>query len=177
MRSEGRACPARRERLLTQGRRAERRTRTALAGNRKSFGKLRRNFPHYLSTLSPPFAASKNSEREASGHRPSAPAPTRLPAPLSASLPRSALFPGSSPRSFGFAPKGPPPGRRFLQADFPHTGGFSRANVERRKRAEGSLLPPFRVCHCQTADAVRSTRVLGIISPERPLPPQLQRLR
>ncbi len=176
-RKRPRARRLRRERLRTQGRRAERPTRTALAENRESFGKLRRNFPHYLSTLSPPFAASKNSERGASGHRPSAPAPTRLPAPLSASLPRSALFPGSSPRSFVFAPRGPLPAADFCRRIFPHTGGFSRANAERRKRAEGSLLPPFRVCHCQTADAARSTRVLWIISPERPLPPPLQRLR
>ena len=126
-RKRPRARRLRRERLRTQGRRAERPTRTALAENRESFGKLRRNFPHYLSTLSPPFAASKNSEREASRHRASAPAPTRLPAPLSASLPRSVLFPGSSPRSFVFAPKGPPPGRRFLQADFiAHRRLFSR---------------------------------------------------
>lgn len=98
----------------------------------------------------------------------------RLSPPLSRALCFSpVLLPGlSSSRQ-----KGPLPAADFCRRILSHTGGFSRANVERRKRAEGSLLPPFRVCHCQTADAARSTRVLWIISPERPLPPPLQRLR
>lgn len=93
--------------------------------------------------------------------------------PLSRALRFSRLF----PRVFRLRAKRALPAADFCRRIFSHTGGFPRANAERRKRAEGSLLPPFRVCHCQTADAARSTRVLGIISPERPLPPPLQRLR
>lgn len=148
-----------------------------LPGTGRASGNHSGMFPAPSGTLSPPFAAPKDSERGASGHRPinsGANVPSSAPLRLSPAL---CAFPRFFSQVFRLRAKRAPPGRRFLQADFPHTGGFSRANAERRKRAEGSLLPPFRVCHCQTADAARSTRVLWIISPERPLPPPLQRLR
>ncbi len=177
-RKRPRARRLRRERLRTQGRRAERPTHTALAGNRESFGKSLRNVPRSLRHAFSPvrrtgglgtrgkWTQAHQLRRKRAFQRPSP--------PLSRALRFSPVLP---PRSFVFAPRGPLPAADFCRRIFPHTGGFPRANAERRKRAEGSLLPPFRVCHCQTADAVRSTRVLWIISPERPLPPPLQRLR